>query len=200
MYKPQSFVVEDQLIIDQFIMSHSFGQLISNHQGQLFSTHLPFYYAADPSKLLCHVAKANPQHQDIEGQEVMVTVQGAHGYISPTWYASKNVPTWNYQAAHIYGVCEVFTDPDKLKFVVDSLTASHEKHLPNPWQADYPAAKLKGIVGIEIKITKIECKFKLNQNRSSADIQGVIDHLDPVTQADLLQAMKAVKKQQSGQL
>ncbi len=194
MYIPQSFALEDQSVIDAFIHQNAFGQLISNHQGQLFCTHLPFLYDADKRVLIGHVAKANPQHQDLEGQEVLVTMQGPHGYISPAWYTSESVPTWNYQAVHIYGQCEVFSNPERLKEVVDSLTAIYENQLPNPWQAEYQASMLKGIVGFEIKITKIDCKFKLNQNRTNDDIQGVIDQLDPVKQADLLAAMKALVK------
>ncbi len=155
---------------------------------------MPFMHDADKGLLIGHVAKANPQHQDIEDQEVMVTLEGAHGYISPTWYKADSVPTWNYQATHLYGQCTVFSDPGRLKEVVDSLTAIYEKQLPNPWQPNYQATMLKGIVGIQIEITKIDCKFKLNQNRSDDDIQGVIDHLDPDKQAGLLAAMKSVAK------
>jgi transcriptional regulator len=190
MYIPANFEITDKTVIDQFIENHAFGQLISNHKGRLFSTHMPFLHDAEKNQLLGHIAKANPQHQDIEGQEVMVTLEGAHGYISPNWYATKNVPTWNYQAAHIYVQCTVFTDPERLQEVLDSLTAMHERHLPKPWLPEYQATKLNGIVGLELNISKIECKFKLNQNRSAADIQGVIDHLDPVKQANLLAAMK----------
>lgn len=164
MYKPKSFEVADQATIDQFIYNNSFDQLISIHKGQLFSTHIPFLYTAQKGVLTGHVAKANPQHLDIQGQAVMVSLSGAHGYISPTWYASKSVPTWNYQAAHIYGQCSVFNNPERLMEVVDSLTTANEKQLPKPWQPVYQSTMLKAIVGLEIKITKIDCKFKLSQN------------------------------------
>ncbi len=196
MYTPKSFVIDDQKTTDQFIQNHAFGQLISRHNNRLFSTHLPFLYDADNRLIVGHIAKANPQHTDIEGQDVMLTIQGAHGYISPTWYSSKNVPTWNYQAVHIYGQCQVFTDPDKLKDVVDSLTKEYERHLPEPWQPDYRSTMLQGIVGLAMSVSEIEVKFKLSQNRSPEDIQGVIDHLDPVKQAELISAMKSVVNNQ----
>ena len=194
MYIPTSFAINDKTSINTFIHDHGFGQLISLHNNQLFSSHLPFLFDEKANVLLGHLATANPQHQDIEGQDVLVTLQAAHGYISPNWYVSKGVPTWNYQAVHIYGQCKVFTDANRLKQVVDTLTAKYEKDLPQPWQPDYQANMLKGIVGIELNITRIEAKFKLNQNRTAEDIQGVIDHLDPVKQADLLAAMQSVKK------
>ncbi len=133
MYIPQSFAVTDKDLLNRFIHDNAFAQLTSRHQGRLFSTHLPFLYDSESDMLVGHVAKANPQHQDIEGQEVLVTFQGPHGYISPTWYATNGVPTWNYQALHIYGQCKVFTQTDRLKTVVDSLADMYERQLPNPW-------------------------------------------------------------------
>lgn len=197
MYIPSSFTINDQTTINQFIHDHAFGQLISIHNKKLFSTHMPFVLDEKSNVLLGHIAKANPQHQDLEGQEAMVTITGAHGYISPSWYVSKSVPTWNYQAVHIYGQCKIFSDAERLKQVVDTLTAKYENELPHPWQPDYHATMLKGIIGIELSITKVEGKFKLNQNRSTEDIQGVIDHLDPIEKADLLAAMQSVNSDHS---
>ncbi|WP_223786679.1 FMN-binding negative transcriptional regulator [Marinicella meishanensis] len=190
MYSPKAFAVGDQGTLDRFIRDHSFGQLISSHQGRLFSTHLPFLYAAKAGTLTGHLAKQNPQHQDLAGQEVMVTLSGPHGYISPTWYAVNSVPTWNYQAVHIWGRCQMFEEADRLSQLVNDLTAQHERTQPQPWQPEYPTAMLQAIVGIEITITEVRGKFKLNQNRSVADMQGVIEHLDPVNDAELLAAMQ----------
>ena len=197
MYIPSSFVISDKTTINPFIHDHAFGQLISLHNKKLFSTHMPFVFDEKSNVLLGHVAKANPQHQDLEGQEAMVTITGAHGYISPSWYVSKSVPTWNYQAVHIYGQCKLFTDAERLKQLVDTLTVKYESDLPQPWQPDYQTNMLNGIVGIEFQISKIECKFKLNQNKTAEDIQGVINHLDPVKQADLLAAMQSVNTNNS---
>ncbi len=190
MFIPQSFVVKDQITIDQFIKDNAFGQLISLHKGQLLSTHLPFLYDAERSVLTGHMARQNPQHLDLENQQVLVTLSGAHGYISPTWYTVNSVPTWNYQAVHIYGHCQVFNDTDRLADVVNNLAQQYEQHQDNPWVPEYRVEMLKAIVGFELTITEIQCKFKLNQNRSAADMQGVIDHLDPVIEADLLAAMQ----------
>ncbi len=77
--------------------------------------------ASDKKKLMAHEAKQNPQYSEIDGQEVLVTLEGPHDYISPSWYSSPGVATWNYQAVHIYGKCSVFDDLTKLKEVVDKL-------------------------------------------------------------------------------
>ena len=123
------------------------------------------------------MAKANPQWQQIQEQKVLVTLQGEHAYISPCWYESAGVPTWNYQAVHIRGIAESFTDPKKLKRMVDKLTEQNESGYPDPWKSDYSASMLRGIIGIEISITSTQCKFKLSQNRSVQDQSNVQEQL-----------------------
>jgi transcriptional regulator len=49
---------------------------------------------------------------------------------------------------------------------------------------------LKAIVGVEISIDEIQCKYKLSQNRPAADQQGVIDKLDYLGSESLAQAMR----------
>ena len=104
--------------------------------------------------------------------------QGPHDYISPSWYSSPGVPTWNYQAVHIYGVCSVFTDTDKIKKVVDSLTHKYELAVKESYQPEYDASMLGFIVGIEIAIAEIQCKYKLSQNRSNQDQERVAEQLE----------------------
>ena len=72
---------------------------------------MPFLVSANGTKVLAHVARQNPQHAEIEGQEVLITLTGPHDYLSPSWYSGPGVPTWNYQAVHIYGQCRVINDP-----------------------------------------------------------------------------------------
>ena len=190
MYIPRHFAVTEAATLNQFITDNSFGLLTSQHQGRLFASHIPFLYDPMAGLLTGHLAKANPQHEDLDEQEVLIVLQGAHGYVSPNWYEQPGVPTWNYQAVHIYGQAQCFTAADELKQVVDGLTRQHEQDLPEPWSPGYDERMLNAIIGIRINITGIEGKFKLNQNRSVADRQGVVDHLDPKHQAELLQAMK----------
>lgn len=190
MYIPKYFEVTDDAEIAEFIQANAFGQLISNSNGRLFSTHLPFLLSHDNTKLIGHLAKQNPQTQDIEGQEVLVTLQGAHDYISPSWYSTPGVPTWNYQAVHVYGRCTVFSDVDALKQVVDRLTKKYESNFFKPWKADYNPAMLKAIVGIEISMDEVQCKYKLNQNRSADDQLQVIEQLKNNGSVQLANAMQ----------
>jgi transcriptional regulator len=177
MYIPKHFEITDETEISRFIEANSFGQLISLVDTAIVSTHIPFLYDAESRVLVGHLAKANPQWQHIHKQKVLVTLQGEHAYVSPNWYESAGVPTWNYQAVHIEGTAESFTDPEKLKHVVDTLTEQNETRYPNPWKPDYATSKLRGIIGIEIAITSIQCKFKLSQNRSVQDQTNVQEQL-----------------------
>ena len=138
------------------------------------------------------MAKQNPQHSDMDKQEVLVTLQGPHAYISPSWYQSPGVPTWNYQAVHIYGVCEAFDDHEKIKIIVDSLTRKFESSFQNPWQPDYKAPMLGAIVGIEVSIKEIECKYKLSQNRPAEDREQVIEQLENKGSIGLARAMRRI--------
>ena len=183
MYIPAAFSQPDKHALFDLVERHAFGLLLSS-AGGMTGSHVPFLLdraRGDSGSLLCHLAAANPQATLVEGQEVLCIFQGAHGYISPTWYAKKPaVPTWNYQAVHAYGTARTTREPAVLRALVERLTAGYEG--PAGWKlADEPesfaAGLLRGIVGIEIAVTRLEGKFKLSQNRPSADVDGAIAHL-----------------------
>jgi transcriptional regulator len=191
MYLPKHFEETDRETIYAFIEANAFGQLISSAAGRPISTHMPFLLSADKKKLIGHIARQNPQHADIDGQEVLATFQGAHDYISPSWYSSPGVPTWNYQAMHLYGKCTVIHDTNRIKEIVDTLTHQYESNFPKPWLPEYNATMLKAIVGIEITISDIEGKNKLSQNRSRQDRSQVIEQLIKLGSTELAEAMRS---------
>tara|TARA_R110001599_G_scaffold80630_2_gene217736 strand:+ start:1400 stop:1990 length:591 start_codon:yes stop_codon:yes gene_type:complete len=190
MYIPKNFEVTETSEIFSFIERNAFGQIISNLNGKLFSTHIPFLVSDDKKQLLGHLAKQNPQIQALDGQEVLITLEGPHDYISPSWYEGSGVPTWNYQAVHIYGTCAVFNDPERLVQVVNTLTEKYESMFENPWKPDYKTTMLSAITGIEINITNIQCQYKLSQNRSEQDRKNVILKLKSSGSILLAEAME----------
>ncbi len=190
MYIPKHFAVTDREEIFAFIETNAFGQLISKVNGSLYASHLPFLVTPDRSTMICHLAKQNPQHLELDGQEALITLQGVHDYISPSWYATAGVPTWNYQAVHIYGQCRVFHDSGRLKEVVETLAHKYEAAFDSPWQPQYGAAMLTAIVGVEITITDVQCKYKLSQNRSAQDRVQVAEKLKSLGSARLAEAME----------
>ncbi|WP_126456779.1 FMN-binding negative transcriptional regulator [Sulfuriflexus mobilis] len=175
MYIPEHFNVTDKEEILAFIKANAFGQLISLVEGKLFSSHIPFFLSDDNQSLICHIAKRNPQWENIEDQEALVTFQGPHDYVSPSWYSSSGVPTWNYQSVHIYGRPQLITETEQLSTIVNELTGIYESSLEKPWEPEYKESMLNAIIGIKIKITDIQCKYKLSQNRSANDRLQVIE-------------------------
>ena len=196
MYLPRHFEVTDEEQIFAFVEANAFGQLVSSVAGRPFSTHMPFLVSTDRTKLTGHFARQNPQHADLDGQEVLITLQGPHDYISPSWYSSPGVPTWNYQAVHIYGKCSVFDDPLRLKTLVDALTHQYESAQAVPWQPEYNASLLGAIVGVEVCVSEIQCKFKLSQNRSCEDRRQVVESLKSLGSFDLALAMEKEKEKE----
>ena len=178
MYIPKHFLETDLDALAELIEAHAFGTLITLADGRPFATHVPFLYERAANALHAHVARANPQWQGLGAtREVLAIFQGPHGYISPTWYVDPGVPTWNYAAVHVYGTAVTIDDPEATARHVEALAARFERGNPTPWKPSYDPKRLAGIVGIEIRITEIQGKLKLSQNRSTADRAGVIAKL-----------------------
>ena len=178
MYTPAHFRMDDSGQILEFVQAHPFGLLLTNGPEVPEVTHLPLLLQADDSgddHILGHVAKASPHAKAlVDGQAALVVFSGAHGYISPRWYAADgNVPTWNYRSVHATGALRRIADEGELMQLVDALAAEHEAVAASPWQADWSDAKisnmLNAVVGFELKVTHWEGKAKLGQNRSAED-------------------------------
>ncbi len=189
MYLPRAFEVSDRDEIFSFIAQNRFGQMISHFEGRPCSNHLPFLVSEGRLRLVSHLARANPQWRGADGQQVLVTFQGPHGYISPAWYEQPGVPTWNYQAVHVYGECTTFEEPERLKGLLAKLVEKYEAASEEPWLPRYPDQLLEAIVGVEIEITEIQCKYKLSQNRSDNDRRRVIEALKRQGLQSLAEAM-----------
>ncbi|MGR9089421.1 MAG: FMN-binding negative transcriptional regulator [Gammaproteobacteria bacterium] len=184
MYSPPHFTETDAAALCALIVENNFAVLVSSVEGRTFGTHLPFLYRAESAMLTAHMARANPHWQALAAapEQALVIFQGPHEYVSPTWYGEPGVPTWNYAAVHVYGSFELIEDPAEHRHVLDALTAHHEAGNMPPWRADFDAppiaGMLRGTVAFNIRITALEGKFKLNQNRSAADRSRVIDALE----------------------
>ncbi|MFT6094852.1 MAG: transcriptional regulator [Pseudohongiellaceae bacterium] len=190
MFIPNHFDASDQAKIAEFLNDNSFGDLVSIVDGRPLATPAAFLFDDEREILSLHIARANPQWQTIEGEQVFFIANGPHGYISPSWYADAGVPTWNYQAVHFNGIATVFSEPARLKLLVNELTARSEKRSPKPWLPSYPESMLRGIVGIEIAISEIQCKFKLSQNRSVIDQKQSIQALEDLGNSELARVMR----------
>jgi transcriptional regulator len=184
MYNPPHFTTTDLTWLDWLAEHHAFGTLVSQVDGAPFASHLPVLYRRTDNQVVLtgHWARPNAQWREIEGQRVLFIYEGPHAYISPRWYtdSQKQVPTWNYVAAHVYGTIRRIEEGDALERIVVSLSERFESGAATPWRfADTdPAnrARLKGIVGFELRSDnlQIKIKLKLNQNHVPANVAGVI--------------------------
>ena len=194
MYLPQHFEETRPAVLLALLRAHPLGLLLTQDaQGLPVADALPFLWeagadAAGPGTLVGHVARANPLWQSASvGRAVLVVFQGPSAYVSPSAYPGKAehgkvVPTWNYAMVQARGLLRVVDEPAAALALVSRLTRQHEAALPRPWAVDdapgdYIAAMLRAIVAIEIPLASLVGKYKLSQNRSLADRQGVVAQL-----------------------
>ncbi len=174
---------------------HPFATLISLHQGRLCSSRVPLLCTAAGDALHGHLARSNPQWQDLAAQQVLVLFNGPHGYISPTWYHSADqVPTWNHCTVQARGVAEIDCDADRLAQSLHALANHFEVHRATPWDGRFDAAKLRGIVGVRVHVEAWEGQFKLSQNKAQADRAGVIQALRALGDEALADAVEAAAR------
>ena len=187
MYQPPHFH-EDRLEVQHALIgAHPLGLLVTSGRTGLLANPIPFVLDPEASPLgtlKTHLSRANAQWRDFDpDREALVVFQGPEAYITPSWYDAKRehgkvVPTWNYAMVQAYGRMRIMDDPEWLLRQISAMTARQESARPEPWAvgdapASFVAAQIKGIVGIEIEIARIEGKWKVSQNRSEADRRGV---------------------------
>ena len=186
MYLPKHFEETRTEVMHQLLRAHPLGLLITLSGGELQANSIPFMIDAQRGPhgtLVAHVARANPLWREAALSPVLAVFQGPQAYVSPSGYASKAehgkvVPTWNYVMVQARGRLRAIKDPQALHALVSRLTDTHERRRAAPWAvsdapADYIAATLRAIVGIEIPIESLTGKWKVSQNRSAADREGV---------------------------
>jgi transcriptional regulator len=211
MYLPTHFSQPDVAVLHAFMKQHSFALLCSvDEAGVPFASHLPLLFEPQDTGhgiLVGHMAKANPQWRHADGRSVLAVFSGPHAFISPAWYESENVvPTWNYLAVHVTGTFRAIHDSSELLRIVSDMVDVYEggprrqdAARSAAWRLDpsseYTQGMLKGIVGFRIEITRLEGKWKLNQNHPPERRAKVVRALreqggaDALAIADLMERM-----------
>ncbi|MFW6077337.1 MAG: FMN-binding negative transcriptional regulator [Hyphomicrobiales bacterium] len=191
MYQPPHFREDRIEVQHELIRRHPLALLVTAGPGGLMANQIPFLIYPDESDLgtlRAHLARGNPQWRELsQVEDCLAVFQGPQGYVTPSWYATKQeagkvVPTWNYVTVHAWGPPRVIEDAAWLRRQLDDLTASQEHRRAPPWAVgDAPepfiAGQMKGIVGVEIPVARIEGKWKVSQNRPEADRAGVVSGL-----------------------
>jgi transcriptional regulator len=204
MYIPRANKEERVSVLHKLMKDQPFASLITVGSTGLFASHIPMVLEQNGAmgQLRGHISRANTQWRDYTPSvEALAIFSGPQHYITPNWYLEKQetgkvVPTWNYVVVHAYGCLKVIEDGEWLMTHLASLTNIHEADSPVPWKigdapADYIAALTKGIVGLEMTIERLEGKWKVSQNRSEQDRDGVAKGLAELNTSESLE-MKAL--------
>jgi transcriptional regulator len=197
MYQPAHgrFSVDEPETLLAEVVRHVPATLVTLGREGLRASILPMLFDADEGEhgiLRGHLARPNPQWRDIAPDvEALAIFDGPDAYISPSWYEEKRrtgkvVPTWNYTTVLAHGTLVLHPEPEWLIPHVRRLVERHEGQRAEPWSIDdapdgYVETMARAIVGLELRITRLEAKRKLNQNRSAEDIEGVIAGLEQGT-------------------
>ncbi len=191
MYLPSHFEETRDAVMHALVRTHPLGLLITREGDEPCADSIPFLVDAGRGPhgtLVAHVARANPLWRRANGQRVLAVFQGPQAYVSPSAYPSKAehgkvVPTWNYVMVQARGTLRAIEDARTLHGIVSRLTETHEAGRSAPWAvsdapADYIEKMLGAIVGIEIPLDALTGKWKVSQNRSAADREGVAQQLE----------------------
>ncbi len=178
----------DRETLFSLMASHPLGAWVCHGRDGLIANHVPFLL--DRSRgpfgtLIGHVSRANPVWRELGSAGASVVMfQGPQAYITPGWYPGKAehgevVPTWNYVVAHAHGGARAVEDRDWVFDMLKRLVTAHEAARPSPWSvseapAPFMDKMMRAIVGIEIRIDRLEGKLKASQDEAMADRLGTV--------------------------
>ncbi|MDX6225714.1 MAG: transcriptional regulator [Frankiales bacterium] len=175
---------EDPEVVRRLIRENPWATLVSSNDGRLVASHYPILLDEDAAELavFTHVGRPDDELHAFGDREVLLIVEGRNGYISPSWYApgSTRAPTWNFSAAHCYGVPEVL-DAESTLAVLGRLVEHFERQVESPMllDPDWGRPVARGTVGLRLAITRFDCKIKMSQDK------------DPVTQGQVIEQLRA---------
>jgi transcriptional regulator len=171
-------------VVRRLIRENPWGTLVSSNNGGLVASHYPILLDEEAEGLVVvtHVGRPDEVIHGFGDREILLIIEGRNGYISPSWYAPGAIraPTWNFTAAHCYGVPQIL-DPEENLAVLAKLVAHFEGHVEEPMLLDpeWGRPLAQGTVGIRLPITRFVCKIKMSQDK------------DPVTQGQVMAALRA---------
>jgi transcriptional regulator len=177
-------VSDDPDVVRELIRENPWATLVSDNDGELVASHYPILLdeEAEGLAIVTHVGRPDEEIHGFGDREILLIVQGRHGYISPSWYAAgaTRAPTWNFSVAHCYGRPQILGEEDNLR-VLERLVKHFERHVEAPMLLDpaWGRPVARGTVGIRLPVTRFVCKIKMSQDK------------DPVTQRQVMDALRA---------
>lgn len=201
------FASDDPALVRSLVREHPWATLVTSTAAGLAASHYPVLLdeGTEDLTLLTHLGRPDDEVLEIDQGEILVIVQGHHGYISPSWYLPEEriVPTWNFTAAHLHGTPQILDEEENLT-VLTHLVEHFERHLPTPayLDRDYATPIAKGTVGLRIPIDRFELKHKLSQNKSEETRRSIIEALreeGPYRHAQLAEEMEREVERSGGE-
>lgn len=196
-----AFLLTDPEEVKRLIRENPWATIVSNTANGLVASHYPVMLeeGRDGISIVSHVGRPDETLHELGQHEVLVIIQGPHGYVSPGWYDGKPaVPTWNHVTAHLYGTPEILSEEENWR-VLGDLVDNFERHMAHPRpladNEEYGRKIVKGTAGFRLVVTRFDARLKLSQNKSTEIVDRVIDGLetDPTyASPGLVEEMKRV--------
>ena len=183
------YLLEDRDEVRRLVRENPWATIVSHVPDHgIVASHYPFLLDEEASTgdeivLLSHVGRPDEQLHRLGDSEVLVIVQGPHGYVSPSWYApGDNIPTWNHVTTHLYGVPEILDDAENFR-VLAHLTDHFERLVGESARSlaldeEYSRRVARGTVGLRLRVTRIDARRKLSQNKPAEVVDRIIDELE----------------------
>ena len=178
-----TYLLTDPDEVRRLIRENPWVTMVSNTATGLVASHYPVVLEDDLDgiSIVSHVGRPDEKLHELGQHELLLIVQGPHGYISPGWYANRDfVPTWNHVTAHLYGTPELLSDEENFE-VLDDLVDHFEQRMPHPVSLDideHSARRIaKGTVGIRLRVTRFDARLKLSQNKSPEVFDRIVEAL-----------------------
>ena len=197
-----TYVLTDPDEVKRLIRENPWATIVSTTANGLVASHYPVVLEEDAEgiSIVSHVGRPDEKLHELGQHEILVIIQGPHGYISPGWYANTEfVPTWNHVTAHLYGTPEILDDAENFR-VLDDLVDHFEQQLPDPISLtideDSTRRIAKGTVGIRLRVTRFDARLKLSQNKSPEVVDRIVAALEgtgPFASPALAAEMKRVR-------
>jgi transcriptional regulator len=197
-----TYVLTDPAEVKRLVRENPWATLVSNTANGLVASHYPVILeeTADTISIVSHVGRPDEVLHELGSHEMLVIIQGAHGYISPGWYENDDfVPTWNHVTAHLYGTPEILSDAENFE-VLDDLVDHFESQLPHPVSLDIDERQArriaKGTVGMRLVVTRFDARLKLSQNKTPEVVDRIIAALEgdgPFASASLAAEMRRAR-------
>jgi len=190
------YVITDPEWVKDLIRGNPWATIVSPTAAGLIGSHYPMILeegvdassrpsgslSAGEISIVSHVGRPDDELHELGEHEVLVVIQGPHGYISPSVYGTgENVPTWDHLTAHLYGIPEILSEEENYE-VLSRLTDHFEHGRPGgrSLSNDEEGARrqARGTRGFRLRVTRFEARAKLSQNKPPEVIARIADDLE----------------------